>query len=189
MSRWLTLARLSLAAMVTLWTGAVVAQQAPGTSRYGVGSPAEPHDIAARDLTVFPDGRGLPVGRGTVQDGRRIYSARCAACHGPNGEGTPTFPQLVGGRGTLHTDTPVLTVGSYWPYATTLWDYTRRAMPYQEPGTLTSSEVYSVTAFLLYANGIVSEDVVLDERTLPLVSMPNRDGFIGDARPDIKRRP
>jgi S-disulfanyl-L-cysteine oxidoreductase SoxD len=187
-SRWLAAAlctwaiALGSVCTVTLSAG----QQRANTSPHGIGTPASPADFAAADLTIFADGRGLPAGRGTAREGRTIYAARCAACHGPRGEGTANFPQLVGGAGSLKTDAPVLTVGSYWPYATTLWDYTRRAMPYQEPGTLTPSDVYAVTAYLLYMNGIVSEDAMLDPRTLPAVRMPNRDGFIADQRPDVK---
>ncbi len=188
MSRWLAAALFTRAAVLcSVCTVPLSAgQDRARASSYGIGSPAAGADLAAADLTVFADGRGLSVGRGTAREGHAIYAARCAACHGPRGEGTSNFPQLVGGIGTLKTDTPVLTVGSYWPYATTVWDYIRRAMPYQEPGTLTPSDVYAVTAYVLYVNGIIAEDAVLDQRTLPLVRMPNRDGFIADQRPDVK---
>jgi S-disulfanyl-L-cysteine oxidoreductase SoxD len=139
-------------------------------------------EVAAADITVFPDGSGLPPGRGTAREGRRIYATRCAACHGEKGEGSDDFHALAGGRGSLNSALPLLTVGSYWPYATTLWDYTRRAMPYAQPGSLTTTEVYAVTAFVLYLNGIVAEDAVLDQATLPRVGMPNRDGFVPDGR-------
>jgi mono/diheme cytochrome c family protein len=188
MSKWLAAALFIWAtALCSVSTVAVSAgQERANTSSYGIGSLASSADLAATDLTVFADGRGLPAGRGTAREGRAIFAAQCAACHGSRGEGTSTFPQLVGGVGSLKTDAPALTVGSYWPYATTLWDYTRRAMPYQKPGTLTPSDVYAVTAYLLYMNGIIGEDAVLDQRTLPAVRMPNRDGFIADQRPDVK---
>src|SRR4030095_4128790 len=109
-----------------------------------------------------------------------------SACHGLHGEGTSDYPALVGGQGTLKSDQPLPTLGSYWPYATTVWDYVNRAMPYQNPGTLKPDEVYALTAFLLALNGIVSPDFELHERTLPAVKMPNRDGLVPDPRPDVK---
>lgn len=139
-------------------------------------------EVAAADITVFPDGAGLPAGRATAREGRGVYNERCAACHGLKGQGTNDFPELAGGVGSLTGSRPLLTVGSYWPYATTLWDYTRRAMPYQRPGSLTPNEVYAVTAYVLHLNGIVAEDFVLDQSTLQGVRMPNRDGFISDPR-------
>jgi S-disulfanyl-L-cysteine oxidoreductase SoxD len=183
MSRLIGIA--ALAGLLATSTWAVSARQGTPTTSHGIGAPASAAQIAAHDITVFPDGRGLPTGRGTAREGSAIYATRCAACHGLKGEGTPNFPRLAGGLNTLTSKAPVLTVGSYWPYTTTLWDYNRRAMPYQEPGSLTTNEVYSVTAFVLYLNGIVAEDAVLDERTLPLVKMPNRNGFIADPRPDL----
>jgi S-disulfanyl-L-cysteine oxidoreductase SoxD len=167
---------------------AAAGRQAGRGRPHDIGAAAPETSRAAPDITVFPDGRGLPDGRGTVVEGRAVYAARCAACHGARGEGTSSSPRLVGGRDTLHTPEPVLTVGSYWPYATTLWDYNRRAMPYQRPGSLTVPEVYAVTAYLLHLNGLVAEDAALDQRTLPEVRMPNRDGFVADARPDVKPR-
>jgi S-disulfanyl-L-cysteine oxidoreductase SoxD len=146
------------------------------------GRRATPSEVAVADITVFPDGSGLPPGRATAREGRRIYEARCAACHGEKGDGSDDFHALVGGRGSLTSAQPLLTVGSYWPYATTLWDYTRRAMPYAQPGSLTTTEVYAVTAYVLHLNGIVAEDAVLDQVTLPRVRMPNRDGFVPDGR-------
>ncbi|MEM1435743.1 MAG: cytochrome c [Pseudomonadota bacterium] len=127
-------------------------------------------------ITVFPDGRGLPAGSGTAVDGAAVYERHCLACHGPDGRGGLN-DALVGGQGTLQTGAPKKTVGSFWPYATTLFDYVRRAMPYRAPGTLSADELYAVTAYLLHANGIVDEAQVLDAQTLPAVTMPNRDGF------------
>jgi cytochrome c len=151
---------------------------------YDVGRAARPEEIKARDISVLPSGAGLPPGQGTAREGKGLYASLCATCHGANGEGKEIYSALVGGRGSLAERRYLLTVGSYWPYATTVWDYIHRAMPYVAPGTLTANEVYSLTAFLLYANGIIGEDMVMNERTLPLVKMPNRDGFVADPRPD-----
>jgi cytochrome c len=133
---------------------------------------------------VRADGKGLPEGSGSVQNGQKIYAATCAACHGQRGEGK-LADRLVGGYGTLATMTPVRTVGSFWPYATTLFDYIRRAMPFNAPQSLTADQVYAVTAYALYLNNIIAEDRVLDARSLPKVVMPNRGGFTSpDPRPD-----
>ncbi|WP_394841249.1 cytochrome c [Pendulispora brunnea] len=157
--------------------------------RYAVGRPATAEEIAARDISVSPTGAGLPAGSGTAAQGRAVYEQRCAGCHGLRGEGVgDDYPALAGGGGTLATNHPVLTVGSYWPYATTVWDYIHRAMPYETPGTLRPDEVYAVTAYVLFLNGIVHEDAIIDARTLAAVHMPNRDGFIGDPRPDVAAR-
>lgn len=125
---------------------------------------------------VRADGAGLPPGRGSVAQGRALYAARCQACHGANGTES-TAPRLAGGQDTLATRAPVLTVGSYWPYATTLFDYIHRAMPLDGPQSLTPDEVYAVTAHTLHLNGIVGADAVLDAASLAAVRMPNRDGF------------
>ena len=139
------------------------------------------------NITVLPDGTGLPVGSGTVSQGKKVYLGKCSGCHGENGEGRePLGGRLVGGIGTLKSSSPVVTIGSYWPYATTVWDYIYRAMPYPEPSSLSPDETYAVTAFLLYRNGIIRRDIILSRKTLPDVKMPNRDGFIPDPRPDVK---
>lgn len=151
----------------------------------GIGRTPSAAELRALDISVAPDGTGLPPGRGSSREGAPLYQSLCAACHGSRGEGLGEFSALVGGRGSLGTKAPVLTVGSYWPYATTLWDYIRRAMPYQVPGVLTTDEVYALTAFILHQNGVIPADTVLTERTLPRVQMPNRDGFIADPRPDV----
>jgi S-disulfanyl-L-cysteine oxidoreductase SoxD len=156
------------------------------TARYAVGRAATPADFAKHDYLVGPKGTGLPKGRGTAMEGRAIYMQSCVACHGLRGEGVNDYPPLVGGQGSLKTDKPLPTVGSYWPYATTVWDYVNRAMPYQNPGTLKTDEVYAVTAYLLAMNRIMSEAFELNERTLPTVKMPNREGFVSDPRPDVK---
>jgi cytochrome c len=149
---------------------------------YGVGTPLSDQDIAAWNIDVAPDGRGLPAGSGDVATGARVFAAQCAACHGAKGEGL-LGDALVGGRGTLASAKPKRTVGSYWPYATTLFDYIRRAMPFTAPESLSADDVYAVCAFLLNQNGIVPPDTRLDARSLPAVKMPNRDGFVADPRP------
>ena len=165
---------------------------------YGVGRAPTAEEVKAWDLTIPPDGQGLPPGRGTAALGKPIYADRCAACHGDNGD-DPKYRALVGGRGPLTSaelsenldwllgGKPVLTIGRFWSYATTLWSYINRAQPFDEPGSLTPDQVYAVTAYLLYLNGINGEADVLDARTLPAVKMPNRDGFVPDARPDVGR--
>ena len=156
---------------------------AAGTEQTGLGSEPTAEELAAAGYTVFPDGKGLPEGRGTVSEGKAVYQQFCAACHGRNAEGDEAAA-LVGGRDSLTSERPRRTVESYWPYATTLWDYIRRSMPYESPGSLTDDEIYAVVAHLLHLGGIVGEDAVLDRETLPKVEMPNRDGFVPDDRPD-----
>jgi cytochrome c len=135
-------------------------------------------EIAAWDISIGPDGAGLPMGGGTPKQGEAVFAAKCVACHGEKGVGKPN-DALVGGRGTLTGDqTPVKTVGSYWPYATTIFDYVRRAMPLNESKSLTNDEVYAVVAYILRQNGVVGEDDVIDAQTLPKVRMPNRNGFV-----------
>ncbi|HEX2492309.1 MAG TPA: cytochrome c [Steroidobacter sp.] len=150
-----------------------------------IGRTPTPDELEAVDLTVLPGGAGLPTGHGTAEEGKPLYAARCAMCHGLNGEGLGDYAALVGGRGSLESETPVLTVGSYWPYATTVFDYIRRAMPYDSPGSLSDHEVYALTAWILYANDIINEKMIVDRATLPRIRMPNRDGFIADPRPDV----
>jgi len=137
--------------------------------------------VAAWDISIPPSGAGLPAGSGSVKQGESVYAAKCQACHGAKGAGKPA-DALVGGIGSLASGKPVLTVGSYWPYATTLFDYVRRAMPTTNPQSLGNDEVYAVTAYVLHLNGIVGEAAVLDARTLPQVKMPNRDGFVDWSR-------
>jgi cytochrome c len=142
-----------------------------------LGRAASPEDVARADLSISSDGRNLPPGSGSVAQGASVYQTKCLACHGANGGGGP-MDRLTGGLGTLTSDRPVKTVASYWPYATTVFDYIRRAMPPTAPQSLTHEEVYAVTAYLLSVDGIVPKDAVLDARTLPNVRMPNRDGFV-----------
>ena len=133
--------------------------------------------LAAMDISIPPSGAGLPAGSGNVAQGQKVYEAKCQTCHGVNGVGKPADP-LAGGIGSLASGKPMRTVGSYWPYATTLFDYTRRAMPTTQPMSLTNEEAYAVTAYVLNLNGIVPEAAVMNAQTLPQVKMPNRDGFI-----------
>ena len=152
---------------------------------YGVGRPPRADELLAIDIEVLPDGTGLPAGRGSADAGLPVYKSRCALCHGPTGREGPQ-DVLAGGAGTLATLKPLKTVGSYWPYATTLWDYLNRAMPFDHPSTMAPDQVYAVTAYVLSLAHIVPENAVLDARSLPQIRMPNRDGFIPDPRPDVK---
>ena len=143
----------------------------------GLGVPATAAQIEAADVSIGPDGAGLPPGSGTPAEGEAIYSTKCLACHGPQGSGIVN-DRLVGGQGTLTSPAPIKTIGSYWPYATTVFDYVRRAMPYPAPHSLTDPEAYALTAYLLSLNGIIAKDAVMDAKTLPQVQMPNRGNFI-----------
>jgi cytochrome c len=174
----------SLLTGVVLLSAAAAGAQAP--ARYGLGQPASPAQIQALDIDIMPDGRGLPEGRGTPREGAAVYAARCASCHGAKGEGG-SADRLVGrndGDSFAHATNAKLirTVGSYWPYATTLFDYTRRAMPFQRPGTLTAEETYGLVAYILFLNGVVAEDAVIDAGSLPKVVMPARGKFVPDNR-------
>ena len=160
-----------------------LAAQSP---RFGVGRPPTPEEIRDLGAAIAPDGGGLPEGSGTVAAGREVFAAECSRCHGPKAEGD-VGPVLVGGQGTLRTARPLKTVGSFWPYATTLWDYINRAMPFDKPGLLKPPQVYAVVAYILNINGIIGDAAVMDAQSLPKVRMPNRDGFVPDARPDVGR--
>lgn len=164
----------------------MIGSAATAQDNYGLGTPATAEQIAGWHIDILPDGNGLPAGSGTVLQGKKVYETSCVACHGADLKGTPPWPALVGGQGSLATDKPIKTVGSYWPYATTLFDYIRRAMPFQTPQSLSNEEVYSVTAYVLYKNGIIGEDAMLDAKNLADVKMPNRDGFYVDDRPDVQ---
>ncbi|MCW5625218.1 MAG: c-type cytochrome [Burkholderiales bacterium] len=142
------------------------------------GMPVSEEELAAVDIDIAPDGRGLPPGSGTVADGIDIYMEKCVACHGPRGQGAAGGPALAGGMGSLNTPKAQKTVGSYWPHATTLFDYIRRAMPYDKPMTLSNDETYALTATVLWFSGIVRPTDVMNATTLPKVQMPNRDGFV-----------
>jgi cytochrome c len=163
-------------------------------AHFGLGRTATPAELAAIDIDVRPDGRGLPAGSGTPAAGARIYAARCIACHGKDGEGVrqdrlQLGPKLIGRNPGDAFDfnqstqkEGAKTIGNYWPYATTLFDYVRRAMPYDRPGSLTNDEVYAVTAYLLERNQLIKGDAVIDAESLPQVEMPSRDRFVRDDR-------
>ena len=154
-------------------------------SSYGIGRPATPAEIAGWNIDVGRDGRGLPPGSGTVGHGRDVFAQQCAACHGDKGEGG-VGDRLVGGQGTLATSKPVRTVGSYWPYAPTLFDYIRRAMPQNAPESLSNDDVYAVSAYILHLNGLLPADAAIDAKTMAAIKMPNRNMFVGDSRPDVQ---
>ena len=157
---------------------------AANSDSFGIGAPASAEEIAGWDIDIRPDGKGLPPGSGSVEDGEMMYEEKCASCHGSFGEGVGRYPVLSGGEGSLTEDRPERTVGSYWPYASTLWDYIHRAMPYPQPQSLSDDEVYAITAYVLYLNDLVEDDFVLTPDNLASVEMPNRDGFFFDDRPD-----
>jgi S-disulfanyl-L-cysteine oxidoreductase SoxD len=146
------------------------------------GAAVSAEEVARWDISIPPSGAGLPKGGGSARQGLKVYEEKCQSCHGAKGTGKPA-DALVGGIGSLAGKTPLRTVGSYWPYATTLFDYVRRAMPITNPLSLTDDEVYAVSAYVLFLNGIVGEDAVMNAQTLPQVKMPNRDGFVSDWPP------
>lgn len=154
-------------------------------AKLGIGRTATEAEIAGWNIDIDRKGANLPPGKGSVGLGREVFDQQCAACHGSKGEGG-VGDKLVGGQGTLATPNPVKTVGSYWPYATTLFDYIRRAMPHPSPQSLSNEEVYAVTAYVLHLNGLLPDNAALDAKTLPAIRMPNRDNFVGDPRPDVK---
>ena len=167
---------LAAASVLAVVSNAALAQN-PNLGRI-----AAPEEIASWDISIGPDGAGLPLGSGTPKQGEAVYTAKCLVCHGEKGAGKPN-DALVGGRGTLAGDQPpVKTVGSFWPYATTLFDYVRRAMPLNESKSLTNDEVYAVVAYLLQLNGIIGENETINAQILPRVQMPNRDGFMTFSR-------
>ena len=161
---------LSMAACVT------AAGQSP--SYKNVGRTPTAQEVQAMDIAIGTDGKELPPGSGNVKIGAQLFADKCMVCHGENQQGSAQAPALVGGKGTLTSMRPMMTAGSYWPFATTIFDYIRRAMPRFQEGTLKVDEVYSLTAFILYRNDIIKEDDVIDAKTLPKIKMPNRDGFI-----------
>ncbi|MFL6792535.1 MAG: c-type cytochrome [Bradyrhizobium sp.] len=161
---------------------------AQAEERYGIGRAATPAVIAGWDIDIGRDGSNLPPGSGSVERGRAVYAEQCAACHGVEGQGGGLGDRLVGGQGTLATAKPVRTVGSYWPYAPTLFDYIRRAMPQNAPQSLSNEDVYAVSSYILNLNGLLPADAVLDAKTLAAIKMPNRDKFVADPRPDVRNR-
>ncbi|GGA93455.1 c-type cytochrome [Allosediminivita pacifica] len=162
------------------------ADEAGESATFGIGREALPEELAAWDLDVSPDGTGLPEGSGDVATGEELFVERCAACHGDFAEGVGNWPALAGGEGTLADEDPVKTVGSYWPYLSTAWDYVHRSMPFGNAQTLTADETYAITAYILYSNWIVEEDFTLSRDTFDEVEMPNADGFIVDDRPETE---
>jgi cytochrome c len=175
---------LGSAAIGCLLFSAHVASQTPAP--LGIGRAATPEEIRAIDIDVMPDGRGLPAGRGSVAEGAATYKSKCASCHGASGEGG-TAERLVGRDIGKNFDFAMdarlpKTIGSYWPYATTLYDYTARSMPFTQPGTLTANETYGLVAYLLFLNQILPDDAVMDAQSLPKVKMPARDRFVPDKR-------
>jgi cytochrome c len=182
-----------LAAALAMMALSGMAQAQGYPSAFDFGHPASAQDIAAVAIAIPPDGKGLPPGRGDFAAGKVVYENACSACHGKDLKGVAGLRdmpagaalRLIGGRGTLTTKDPVMTVESYWPYATTLFDYIRRAMPFTSPGALTTDEVYAVSAYILVEANIIDKATVLDARTLPAVQMPNREGFVPDPRPEF----
>jgi S-disulfanyl-L-cysteine oxidoreductase SoxD len=178
------------AAAGAAWSAAATEPLPP---RFGLGRAATPDHIAILDIDVSGDGRGLPTGSGSAAEGATLYAARCAVCHGPGGEGTPVGTRLVAADPHAFVDGDdydaffTRTIGNFWPYAPTIFDYVRRAMPADQPGSLSDDEVYALTAWLLWKNDIVAEDVRLDAETLPLVRMPARDRFVPDDRESSTR--
>jgi cytochrome c len=166
------LRKVSCAVACILGATCVAAQETPQ-----LGVPVSAADAAAWDISIAPDGAALPAGSGTAMQGKAIYESKCIACHGADGQGQLN-DRLAGGHGTLTSDNPVKTIGSYWPYATTVFDYVRRAMPLTQPMSLTDDEAYALTAYLLAVNGVIAENDVMNATTLPRVEMPNRDHFV-----------
>ena len=171
-----------VALIVSITLAACTAQPLSSGRSPALGTPASPEETARYDISIPPNGAGLPKGAGTAREGVKVYEQKCQACHGAKGAGKPA-DALVGGQGTLASRAPQRTVGSYWPYATTLFDYVRRAMPLSAPLSLSDDEVYAVSAYVLYLNGIVGEDAAMNAQSLPRVKMPNRDGFVSDWPP------
>ena len=152
---------------------------------YGYGLPANKEQIAGWDIDIRPDGVGLPEGSGSVEDGEYLYEDKCVHCHGTFGEGEGRYPVLAGGQGSLKEARPTKTVGSYWPYTSTLYDYIYRAMPFTQPESLSPDETYAITAYVLYLNDLVEDDFVLSRENLASVHLPNEGNFIPDSRPDV----
>jgi hypothetical protein len=172
-------------------TGAVLAfstvTATAGERVFGLGTLATKEEVQGWDIDVRPDGLGAPIGAGTALDGEDIYAERCAHCHGDFGEGVDRWPILVGGHGTLESEDPVKTIGSYWPYASTAYDYIYRAMPFGEAQSLTHDETYMIVAYLLYMNDVIDDDFELNNENIGTIEMPNQGGFfMPDPRPDAQ---
>ncbi|MBP0484088.1 c-type cytochrome [Sagittula salina] len=169
-----------------LLVGAAEADTAPAGLRFGLGRAAMPEEISAWDVKIMPDGTGLPAGSGNALDGEPLFEENCAVCHGSFAEGVDNWPKLAGGDGTLAAKDPLKTVGSYWPYLSTVWDYVHRSMPFGNAQSLTPDEVYAITAYILYSNDLIDDDFELSPETWNEVEMPNADGFIVDDRADTE---
>lgn len=178
------MSRLASAAVLIVLLGIPAAARAGDASvkPHGIGQTATPQQIAGWDIDVRPDGTGLPPGRGSVKQGEEVYMTNCAACHGEFGESAGRWPQLAQGKGTLASNDPVKTVGSYFPYASTVFDYIRRAMPFGNAQSLSNDELYAVTAYVLNLNDLVDDKFVLSKETFSKVKMPNAGGFHDDDR-------
>ena len=157
------------------------------TRKFNIGKIATKLEVAGWDIDIRPDGLGAPKGSGDALSGEEVYAERCASCHGDFGEGIDRWPELVGGSGTLSSHDPVKTTGSYWPYASTIYDYVYRSMPFGEAQSLTYDETYKIVAYLLNMNDIIDEDFILSNENIGKIKMPNRNGFLlPDPRPDVK---
>lgn len=165
---------------------AAQADEGAAGQRFGLGRAALPEEVAAWDLDVRPDGTGLPAGSGNAQSGEPIYENNCASCHGSFAEGVGNWPTLAGGQGTLADEDPVKTVGSYWPYASTVWDYVHRSMPFGAAQTLSVDETYAIVAYILYSNDLIDDEYELNQDSLAALAMPNADGFIVDDRAETE---
>lgn len=174
---------LSALGIVGIAACTVVFAQAPSYSN--VGRAPSKEEVQAWNDSIGPQGKELPPGSGTAKQGAEIFASKCAACHGPAGEGSQMAPRLVGGRGALNSPTPSRTLANYWPFATTIWDYINRAMPPKQEGSLSASDIYALTAFILNRNEIIPEGQAIDAASLPKIKMPNRDGFIPQRLEDI----
>ncbi len=179
-----TLALVALTVPCSLFPISSVAQ----SPTYNLGRVPSADELRAAGYSVSPSGKELPPGSGTAQEGAKIFAQKCAVCHGPTGEGGQSGPRLVGGKGTITTPNPVRTIGSFWPFATPLWNTINRSMPAGQPGTLQPDEVYALTAFILYRNNIVQETDVIDVKSLPKIEMPNRNGFIPAKLEEINQK-
>lgn len=169
---------------VILLAASIGAQAQTPTYR-GIGRAPTEQEIRAQDFSISVDGTELPPGRGTAREGAPLFAQKCAGCHGPELQGSPLGPALMGGKGTLTTTRPVKTIGSYWSFATSIWDYINRAMPRNQEGSLTADQVYALTAFLLFRNEIIQEGDVMDAQSLPKIQMPFRNGFLPQRLEDL----
>ena len=180
-------AEVQAAAAERVASAAILTAPAPAAEgAYGIGRPALPEEIAAWDVDVLPDGRGLPEGKGDVWTGEEVFADKCASCHGDFAEGVDNWPVLAGGFDTLADEDPVKTVGSYWPHLSTAWDYISRSMPFGEAGTLTADETYAIVAYILYSNDLVDDDFELTHENFAEFDMYNMEGFVIDDRPELE---